>query len=196
MSHPPPPAPHGAPPPPAPYARTGHRGLVVALVAGAVLVILAVAAGVLLFVLGRSDPATSGGPHAVAVRFLSVTDNTPGACTDGGTPAADGSSCYRLGDGMTVTRVRDIRVVGPDATAPDWRIEMKLMPSDAPAFAELSRKASAETPGSPRQQVAIVVGGKVVSAPAVQSPIPGGDIQIQGRYTRQAAERLVQQIIT
>ncbi|MGI8336307.1 SecDF P1 head subdomain-containing protein [Actinomadura scrupuli] len=196
MSYPPAPAPYGTPPPPAPHTRTTNRGLVIALVAGAALVILVVAVGVLLVVLGRPDQATSGGPHSVAVRFLSVTGSTPGACTSGGTPSADGSECFRLGDGMTITRVRDIRVVGPDATNPQWRIAMELMPSDAPAFAELTRKASTEAPESPRQRVAIVVGDKVVSAPAVQSAIPGGKIEIQGRFTKQAAERLVQQIIT
>jgi preprotein translocase subunit SecD len=132
----------------------------------------------------------------VAIRFLPVTDSTPGACTSGGSPSADGSECYRLGEGMTVTRVRDIRVAGPDAANPGWRIDLELMPSDAPAFAELTRKASTEAPGSPRRQVAIVVGAKVVSAPEVQSPIPGGKIQIQGGFTRQSAEGLVKQIIT
>jgi SecD-like export protein len=194
VTHPPPPAPHGAPPPP--YVRPPGRGLVVALVAAAVLMLVVVAGGVALFMLSRSDSAGGSGPRAVSVLFLPVTDLTPGACTEGGTPSADGSECYRLGDGMAVTRVLGIRTKGPDGGNPSWRIELELTGSDARTFAELTRRLFAETPGSPRRQLAITVGGKVVSAPEVQSPIPGGRIEIQGGFTRQTAERLVEQITT
>jgi hypothetical protein len=195
VTYPPPPAPYGTPPAPAPYVRKTNRGLIVALIVLAVLVLGAMAAGVVLFVLGRSDSPSGTGRHAVAIRFLQVTDRAPGACTTGGTPSADGSDCYRLGEGMAVTQVRNIRVAGPDSGNPGWRIEIELAAADAQAFAELTRKVSTEAFGSPLRQLAIVVGRKVVSAPAVQSAIPGGQVEIQGGYTKPTADRLVKQII-
>ena len=45
-----------------------------------------------------------------------------------------------------------------------------------------------------RAQLAIVVDGLVVSAPTVQGPIPGGEIDIAAGYTQQEAERLADAI--
>jgi preprotein translocase subunit SecD len=175
--------------------RKTHRGLVVALIAVAVLVSCAVVAVVGWLLLGRSDPtAGDTARQSAPIRFQHITAETPGSCTSGGAPAADGSTCYQLGDGMTVTQARSIRVLGSDGNNPGWRIEIDLSPSDAQAFAELTQKAATETPGSPQQRIAIVVGGRVVSAPAVQSAIPGGKIEIQGGYTRRSAEQLFHQI--
>jgi preprotein translocase subunit SecD len=165
------------------------------LIALAVLVMGSAAAGVAWFLLGRSDSTASGtSRQAAPIRFQHVTAETPGSCTSGGTPSADGSACYQLGDGMTVTQARNIRVVGPDSDNPAWRIEIDLRSPDAQAFAELTRKTSTEAPGSPQRRVAIVVGGQVVSAPEVQSTIPGGQVQISGNYTKQSAEQLFHQM--
>ena len=182
-----------APPAPASYGpRKTNRGLIVVFVALGVLLLGAGWAGAGWLVFGRSDSASIR--QAAPIRFQHVLAEAPGSCTSEGTPSADGSVCYQLGEGMTVTQVRNIRVMGPDGNNPAWRIAVDLGSSDAQTFAELTQKASAETPGSPQQKVAIVVGGRVVSAPAVQSTIPGGKIEIQGSFTRQSAEQLVHQI--
>jgi hypothetical protein len=181
------------PPAPAPYGpRKTNRGLIVVLIALGVLLLGAEWVGAGWLVFGRSDSASIR--QAAPIRFQHVLAEAPGSCTSEGTPSADGSVCYQLGEGMTVTQVRHIRVVGPDGNNTAWRIAVDLSSSDARTFAELTQKASTETPGSPQQKVAIVVGGRVVSAPAVQSTIPGGKIEIQGSFTKQSAERLVHQI--
>ena len=44
--------------------------------------------------------------------------------------------------------------------------------------------------GPPLNQLAIVLNGAVVSAPAVQEPISGGVLQITGSFTQEEAEAL------
>jgi len=43
-------------------------------------------------------------------------------------------------------------------------------------------------------QVAILINGRVLSAPSIQSPITGGATEISGRFTRDEAEQLAQQL--
>jgi preprotein translocase subunit SecD len=150
-------------------------------------------AGWLVF--GRSE-STAGGSarQAAPIRFQHVTAESQGSCASLGTPAADGSTCYQLEEGLTVTQAHNLRVLGPDSKNPGWRIAIELSSSDARAFAELTQQAATATPGSPQQKIAIVVGGRVVSAPAVQSAITGGKIEIQGNYTKKSAEQLLHQI--
>jgi preprotein translocase subunit SecD len=40
-------------------------------------------------------------------------------------------------------------------------------------------------------RLAVLVGGRVVTAPVLQSRIPGGEANIEGGFTQEAAERLV-----
>ena len=53
-------------------------------------------------------------------------------------------------------------------------------------FAALIRKVSGLP--SPRDQVAIIIDGRVIADPAVQGAIPGGNAQISGFATRAQAE--------
>lgn len=46
----------------------------------------------------------------------------------------------------------------------------------------------------PRNQLAIVVGDKVVSAPSVNAPIIAGKVQIAGNLTQKDAEKLAADI--
>ena len=84
-----------------------------------------------------------------------------------------------------------------------WEVTLRLNSAGASAFGALTlhqyntyyRAAQA---GNQDDQVldtiAVVLDGNVVSAPQIQSAIPGGNAQITGNFTRAQAEELVAQI--
>jgi len=72
--------------------------------------------------------------------------------------------------------------------AGDWVVQVRLDAGAAKTFAEVTKRVSAL--GPPLNQLAIVLNGAVVSAPAVQEPISGGVLQITGSFTQQEAEAL------
>ncbi|MFD4643336.1 precorrin-3B C(17)-methyltransferase [Lentzea sp. NPDC058436] len=45
------------------------------------------------------------------------------------------------------------------------------------------------------KQVAILINGRVLSAPTIQSPITGGSAQISGKFTRDEADQLARQLV-
>jgi preprotein translocase subunit SecD len=47
---------------------------------------------------------------------------------------------------------------------------------------------------APQNQLAIVVRGRVVTAPVVTSPITGGKVEINADFTKQDAEKLAADI--
>ncbi len=62
----------------------------------------------------------------------------------------------------------------PDSTA--WVVRLTFTATGAKRFEELTTEASGATP--PANKIVIVVDGEVVSAPAVMSPILGGEASI------------------
>jgi hypothetical protein len=70
----------------------------------------------------------------------------------------------------------------------DWVVQVQLTDAAAPDFAQLTERLA--DVGPPLNQVAIVLNGVVVSAPAVQEPITGGTLQITGSFTQDEAEAL------
>lgn len=190
------------PPPERPYEpwpapmgeRKGTRSkdAAVPLAVAAIVAVAAAATGIVL-IFARDSGSGDGRRLRSPVELRQVTAETPGACSAGGAPSADGRFCYRLGRGMTVRRVADIDPQIGTGSA-QWTVVIKLDEADRPAFADLTTAVSRQAPNTPARKIAIVVGGRVVSAPEVQSPIPGGDVQISGDYTRQTAEALVRQI--
>ncbi|GAA4481352.1 hypothetical protein GCM10023191_000090 [Actinoallomurus oryzae] len=206
---PPPAVPVGPPPAvpggPAPYGwdtasgpqRRGRGLLVSLIVAAAALVLVGTVAAVLLLHGGGSADSASG-PLKTPIRFLPVLSETPGSCRGAGTPSSDHHTCYRTAlSGMTVTRVKSISVMSPDAEhgMTSWGIDLSLEPSDGRAFEQLSATAAAAGPQRPGNKIAMVVGGAVVSAPMVTETITGGRVQITGPYDEQAAKRLFHQLI-
>ncbi|REE98058.1 SecDF P1 head subdomain-containing protein [Thermomonospora umbrina] len=190
--------PQSPPPPPSPYvsgpARRGSRTpLIIAIGAGALVLAVAVVFGAFLLVQDDEEPANARRLTA-SLGFQRVVSSTPGACASGGTPSSDGKTCHRLGPGMTVHELAEIRAVPPDTRGPTWTILITLRPSDATTFGELTRQVSAAPPGTPARQLAIVVGGKVVSAPEVLQPLTSGDVEISGQFTQDGATSLIAQI--
>ncbi|WP_157995864.1 SecDF P1 head subdomain-containing protein [Thermomonospora amylolytica] len=145
----------------------------------------------------EEDPAPVQGSGALAspVRFLRVQEQYPlqGTCRNGDMLALDGVTCYRLGDGMTVTRLKRIAAVHPTAELPDWRVQFSLEPADARAFGDLTREL-ADAAHTTAPLLAIVADGRVISAPQVMSAITGGEVEITVK-SRAQAEELVRRIL-
>lgn len=69
-----------------------------------------------------------------------------------------------------------------------WAVQVSLTPEAADDFAALTARVSDLQP--PLNQLAIVLNGAVVSAPAVSESIAGGELQINGAFTQRDAEAL------
>ncbi|MFG1814446.1 hypothetical protein ACGFIF_11815 [Kribbella sp. NPDC049174] len=92
-------------------------------------------------------------------------------------------------DGNHVTEVKASQ--SPDAGG--WQVNLTLDDEGAKLFGTLTADLATKTP--PLNQIAIVVRGQVAAAPAVQSAIPGGKIQITGgTYDQKTAEDLAKKI--
>lgn len=76
-------------------------------------------------------------------------------------------------------------VKNPDRDFP--RIEVELTESGAKLFAEITRRSIGK-------RMAIVVDGKVVSAPAIRSAITAGKAVLEGGFTREEAEAIVESL--
>lgn len=194
-----PPPPPGPPPPyapepyqpyeqqPPPKRNTG----VILLVVGACAVALGLIATALVLTLGAGD-----GPVRPARPLLiqRVTAVSPGGCPAGGgtgAPSADGKTCYELEPGLTISEFAKVDVVAPD-NGVGWTIDLTLQPADRDAFGRLTTLVY-RLP-EPRNQLAILIDGAVISAPAVQEPITGGHVRIAGPFSKDEAHRLADQL--
>ncbi len=68
-----------------------------------------------------------------------------------------------------------------------WVLYLEFKPAGAATFGQF-------TTNNTNERVAIVVGGKVVSAPSIQAPILDGRVQITGMFTDREAVRLAHAI--
>jgi hypothetical protein len=94
---------------------------------------------------------------------------------------------YGLGPSELPPGAVDQAIALEDSTG-GWVVQVSLDAGASEAFAEVTRRVAAL--GPPLNQLAIVLNGAVVSAPAVQEPITGGVLQITGSFTQQEAEAL------
>ncbi|MEV5739838.1 hypothetical protein AB0L30_07240 [Microbispora rosea] len=189
-------APDGAPPgeaaepgdgPPAPDGPTeprAARGTTIALVAALVLVVvMSGVLGAVAVVMTRNPDApplkqTPVRTLLTPVHFAPVTGvgAAPCAGTDA-IPDDKGTSCYQLDPGVTVTTVQKIEeVTDNDGT---YSIRLVLSPSSQEQIAALTRETV-------KQQLAIVVGEKVVAAPRVAQEITQDSLGIAGFDKAQA----------
>lgn len=99
---------------------------------------------------------------------------------------------YRLGpvviDGNDVATAAAVRSPFGD----DWAVEYDLTTEGADRFALATERVAALAP--PRNAIAIVVAGRVVSAPFVHAVIPEGRIQLTGDFTQSEAKALAAQL--
>jgi preprotein translocase subunit SecD len=174
--------------------------LVLVVVLGIVLVAVLAVGTVLLLRADESGDGKSGAPAAAAeaVQFRPVLKAEPGGCSASTSPSADGTACgpdgvrYTLGkvelDGTHVSEVK--KPILRDGSG--WTVGLTLDAEGAQTFSRLTSELSKKA--APQNQIAIVVRGRVVTAPAVMSPITGGELEISSKYTQKEAEQLAKEI--
>jgi preprotein translocase subunit SecD len=97
------------------------------------------------------------------------------------------TEAYRLGP----AELRTADFVDAEARVSDygqWVVGITLSEDGASRFEAVTRELAGNA--GPTAQLAIVVDDLVVSAPAVQAPVPGGEIDISADFTQAEAERL------
>jgi preprotein translocase subunit SecD len=183
-----PPPPYYAPPP------KRNRGLVVLIVVLVLVLIAAVTTGTI--VLLRANNSTDSAPEPrtpEAVQFRRVLTAESGACP---TPATDGTFCDAAGMRYTVGPVeldgRHVSEAKADNNQTAWVVTLTLDSEGARIFNDLTKDLSQQQ--LPKNQLAIVVRDKVISAPTVQSAIPDGKVQITGNFSKSDAEKLADDI--
>ena len=173
--------------------RTGVAGLAVAVVAVTSISWIGWIGGA-----PTVGPAAGNGTvrTGLQISFLPVVSVKAGACpVGGGYPSADGTrtaACYQLdrAAGLTATAPRAVATLSQSSDT--WEVDLTLYGKDVPAFAALTATAADKT--APRNELALVVGGKVISAPRVSTSITGGHLQVSGDFTKQSATDLAEQL--
>jgi hypothetical protein len=142
------------------------------------------------------DPASlldalSDAVPAVEFRPVVAVSRPKGKCAPG---RVAGILCGRDGLSYTVAPAEvqgsDIRTASASRTgaARRWTVLIELTDRGKARFAALTGRLAGRP--APRNQVATVVDGSVISAPAVQAAITGGSLAIAGSYTETQARRL------
>ena len=188
--------------------RAGRRRRLAALAASAVAGAAAIAAAVLLPLAAHGGPAHGQPPSGPAsqqapaapihlrspIQFRPVAAITGAPCPagsgglPGSLPGPAEPACFHLtGTGMTVTTVRSAHVA-PSSTG-GYVLELDLTPAQTSRFATLTRQLSGLP--SPRDQLAVTIGGRVIDHPEVVGTITGGQALINGFATRAQAESLL-----
>jgi hypothetical protein len=183
--------------------RAGRRRRLAALTASAVAGAAVIVAAVLLPLAAHgqlpSRPPSQPGPAAPVslrspIQFRQVAAITNASCPAGsgglpGTlPGSAAPACvYLTGTGMTVTAVQSAQVA--QSGDGGYVLEIGFTPAQTGPFAALTRRLSGLP--SPRDQLAVIIDGRVIDDPAVQGPITGGTAEIAGFATRAQAESLL-----
>lgn len=185
-------------PPPQPGAPIKRSRGPVVLVLVLVVVLIAVLAGIVVIVLKRvnEEPPPPKPAAADTLQFRRVVKLEPNACAKGPLAAnvrcSDDGTRYTLGqvelDGSHVTKVE----AAPDTQGAGWLITLTLDAQGTKVFATLTADLVTKQP--PKNQLAIVVKDKVVSAPSVSGAITAGQVQISGTFTSKDAKKLASDI--
>lgn len=96
----------------------------------------------------------------------------------------EGRNWYRLAPSVTRSTVENATATQSNG---QWVVVFELNDEDGRAFADL-------TTNNVGRQVALVVGSRVVSAPAVSSPVTNGIVQMSANFTAQDARDLAKQL--
>ncbi|TCC27835.1 SecDF P1 head subdomain-containing protein [Kribbella speibonae] len=177
------------------------------IVGGLVLLLVAVIVTGLVLIMNRGDgkpaavsestpPARTKPSDPKAVEFRRVLTSKPGRCA---TPSPAGTACDDQGNLYTLGKVEldgsnvsDVKAGYDPAQGTSWYVNLTLDAEGAKLFGQLTGSIAKQQP--PANQLAIVIHGEVAAAPAVQSEITGGQVQISGGYTRATAEALAKKI--
>ena len=124
------------------------------------------------------------------IQFEQVAWTSDKRCAAGAgeMPGTAPASCVHLtGTGMTITSVESARV--QQAPAGGYQLTMRLSPADSRVFAALTRELAGLR--SPRNQFAVIAGGRVLAMPVVEAPITLSRVAVEGFTSRAQAERIV-----
>lgn len=108
------------------------------------------------------------------------------ACSD------DGSAKYLLDVAKVVGTDIDTASAGVRQGSTDWVVQLDFKSQGATEWSKLTSQAFGAQ--APRNQVAVVLDGLVITAPVIQGPIPGGRAEITGGFTQQTATNLADQL--
>lgn len=123
------------------------------------------------------------------IQFQQVATIGGAPCAARSTGLAGGNppACFHLtGARMTLTRLGSARVVRAGPT--QYSLSLVLTPADGNRFATLTGRLAGQP--SPRDQLAIIIGGRVIAHPVVVRAIHG-QVQITGLESRARAEQLL-----
>ncbi|WP_267244454.1 SecDF P1 head subdomain-containing protein [Streptomyces sp. PR69] len=127
-------------------------------------------------------------PRADAGRRAGAQDSIAACGAEGGTPPGEALK-YLLGpaalDGSGISSAE--AALDAQGTA-RWVVQLAFSPAGTRKFADITGDLAARS--SPQNQFAIVLDGEVVSAPAVNMRLGGGNAEISGTFTRRSAEEL------
>ena len=124
------------------------------------------------------------------IQFEQVAWTSDKRCAAGAgeMPGTAPASCVHLtGTGMTITSVESAWV--QQAPAGGYQLNMRLSPADSRVFAALTRELAGLR--SPRNQFAVIAGGRVLAMPVVEAPITLSRVAVEGFTSRAQAERIV-----
>jgi preprotein translocase subunit SecD len=90
------------------------------------------------------------------------------------------------------TQLKSAQATPPNQQNVQWTVNLTFNGAARKVFADVTQKIANQTsPLSGQQkQFAIVLDGKVISAPTVNSPIPNGQAEISGNFTQASAQSL------
>ncbi|WP_371098861.1 serine/threonine-protein kinase [Streptomyces sanglieri] len=199
-----PPSPQHEDAPPGRRGRRGQRGRLWALGSAAAVVVVV---GVLLL----WQPWQGGGPALVApdepVGFYAVDSKADGVCsTDpqaqpvrapGTEPARsytadDRSACVTVTTpgGLQVRQLDGVRTFEDAQGGRDWIVEVTLNSQDAAQFSDLTGQVAGRP--QPRNEVAIVMGNRMLANPVIMQRLAGRTIQIATHLTTAQAQILAE----
>ncbi|MET8989002.1 protein translocase subunit SecD [Nonomuraea wenchangensis] len=105
---------------------------------------------------------------------------------------ADGSYKYVLDVAKVVGTDIDTASAGIRQGTTEWVVQLDFKSKGAGAWADLTQKAYNSQ--DPRNKVAVVLDGVVITAPNIISPIPGGRAEITGGFDQASATTLADQL--
>lgn len=136
----------------------------------------------------------SGGPNASARLLRTDCDLAPRSAKPDDLIIACDAPGFRYGLGPSEL-ASDAVASAAAVQTPDggWAVSVTLTEAAADDFAQVTGRLSSARP--PLNQLAIVLNGAVVSAPAVNERITGGELQISGAFAQQEAEALASSLV-
>ncbi len=102
--------------------------------------------------------------------------------------ASTGQAKYLLGPTLIEGNLVTQATAGVPTNQLNWAVDLSFNTLGADLFASATTYLATQT--SPMNQFAIVLDGKVISAPSVSAEIPGGNAQITGSFTQSTATNL------